>query len=295
MHPPHKVPLFLAVLVAARFCSCVSAMSQPLRLAGQRVLVTGGGRGIGRALAIICSREGANVAISSRTESELEETAAMAAKVIGECDNNSEGGGAFTTYLADVTKKTEVEAMVKDIVSNWGGIDVCINNAGGSQPEKGPMETLDSDDLRNLLDLNVVSVHIVTSAVLRHAMIPAKAGRIVNISSRAGKVGLPNYSFYVASKFALEGMTASLAEEVRDKGIQVNTLSPGMVNTQSFPKPPGRKGVRSAESVEDGLFAVLESGLTGHYLHVDELDEARAKGLDDNKAMKPIREEAFAI
>mmetsp|Transcript_11457 Transcript_11457/g.33783 ORF Transcript_11457/g.33783 Transcript_11457/m.33783 type:complete len:178 (-) Transcript_11457:140-673(-) len=175
------------------------------------------------------------------------------------------------------------------------GIDVCINNAGGSQVEKGPLESLDSDDLRKLLDLNVVSVHIVSSAVLRHAMIPAKAGKIVNVSSKAGKVGLPNNSFYVASKFALEGMSASLAEEVREKNISVNTLSPGMVNTKSFPKPPERKGVRAAESVEDGLFVVLNSGFTGHYLHVDELDEVRAKGLSDLRAMKPIREEPFSV
>ena len=73
--------------------------------------------------------------------------------------------------------------------------------------------------------MNVVAVHAVTSAVLRHAMLPAKSGKIINISSRAGKVGLPNYSHYCASKFALEGLMASLADEVKDKGIEVNTVS----------------------------------------------------------------------
>ena len=70
-------------------------------------------------------------------------------------------------------------------------------------------------------------------------------------------------------------------------------LSPGMVNTKSFPKPEGRKGVRSVESVEDSLFAILESGVNGHYIHADELDVVRAKGLDDRVALKPIREATF--
>jgi len=172
-------------------------------------------------------------------------------------------------------------------------IHVLVNNAGGSQRTKGPTEALKSEDLRSLLDLNVVSVHMVTSAVLRQGGMLENGGRIVNISSRAGKVGLPNYSFYCASKFALEGLSASLAVELKDKNVFVNTLSPGMVNTQSFPKPQGKKGVREAESVRDGLFVVLESNMTGHYLHVDELDEARERGLEDSAALKPIREPLF--
>lgn len=278
-------PLFFAFAIillstTTPLVTAAAAMSVNARLAGQRVLVTGGGRGIGRAIALICSQEGAKVAVSSRTRLELEETAAMAS-------------GKIDIYEADVTKKEPVETMVQSIVKKWGGIDILVNNAGGAQHIKGPSETLDSDDLGRLLNLNVVSVHIVTSAVLRHAM-QEGGGRIVNISSRAGKVGLPNYSFYVASKFALEGLTASMAEELRDRNIHVNSFSPGMVNTKSFPKPPDKKGVRTAESVRDGFLAILESGLTGHYLHADELDEAREKGLQDSAALKPIREQEFS-
>lgn len=197
-------------------------------------------------------------------------------------------------YVTDVTSESQVERTIKEIVDKWGGIDILINNAGGSQSFKGPLETLPSDDFRRLLDLNVVGVHAVTSSVLRHAMIPAQSGKIINISSRAGKVGLPNYSHYCASKFALEGLTSALAEETKDKGIECNTLSPGMVNTQSFPKPEGKKGVRSAESVEESLFVLIEGGVTGHYVHSDELDEVRHKGLEDRVALKPIREDVFS-
>ena len=101
-------------------------------------------------------------------------------------------------------------------------------------------------------------------------------------------------SHYVTSKFALEGLTASLAAELQDKNIQVNSISPGMVNTKSFPKPDGKMGVRSPEAVKDGLMAfLLNEEITGHYLHVDELDQARAKGLEDRAAMKPINERVF--
>mmetsp|Transcript_41871 Transcript_41871/g.73518 ORF Transcript_41871/g.73518 Transcript_41871/m.73518 type:complete len:288 (+) Transcript_41871:90-953(+) len=280
---PFTILLYLIALIPIVAMTCSST-----RLINQRVLITGGGRGIGRAVALICSREGAKVAITSRTRSELEETASHARS-----GSDSESS-MMSIHVADVTNVSEVEDTVKSIVEKWGGIDILINNAGGSQKAKGPLETLPSDDLRSILDLNVVGVHAVTSAVLRHAMLPAGSGKIVNISSRAGKVGLPNYSHYCASKFALEGMTAALAEEVKDKGIEVNTISPGMVNTKSFPKPDGKEGVRTAESVEDGLFALLEGGVTGHYIHVDELDEARAKGLEDRVALKPVRETPFS-
>ena len=76
--------------------------------------------------------------------------------------------------------------------------------------------------------------------------------------------------------------------------VRCPKLSPGMVNTRSFPKPDGKKGVRSAASVGGSLFVLLERGVTGHYIHADELDEARAQGLDDGVALKPIREALFS-
>ena len=85
--------------------------------------------------------------------------------------------------------------------------------------------------------------------------------------------------FYVSSKFALEGYSATLAEELKDDFITVNTISPGMVNTKAFPKDPNRQGVRTAQSIKDGLMVLLETDQTGHYLHVDELNMVRSKGL----------------
>jgi NAD(P)-dependent dehydrogenase (short-subunit alcohol dehydrogenase family) len=279
----HFVLRFFVSTIAVLGTTAPSSLAMS-NIAGQRVLVTGAGRGIGRAIALICSQEGCKVALSSRTAADLEETASMAS-----LDNQKN----VKIFPCDVTNSNEVESMVQSVVEEWGGIDILINNAGGGQAVQGPAETLQADDLRRLLDLNVVAVHSVTSSVLRHGML-TNGGRIVNISSRAGKKGLPNISFYVVSKFALEGYTATLAAELADKNVLVNSLSPGMVDTQSFPKAPGKEGVRTAESVRDGLMTILTSGMTGHYLHVDELDQVRAKGLADAVALKPINEATFS-
>lgn len=243
-------------------------------LTGKRILVTGGGRGIGRAIARICHEEGAKVAIVARSKDELAQTAE---------------GTTMETIGCDLTDETQVNDMVNQLKEKWEGLDILINNAGAGQTTKGPVASLKSEDLRNLLDLNVVAVHTVTSNVLQK-MSPHY---ILNVSSRAGKIGIPNNAFYVASKFALEGYTASLASELKDKCL-VNSISPGMVDTKSFPKAPGKPGVRTAESIRDGLLYMLSlKSTTGHYLHVDELDKVRQMSLPDEQALKTINEATF--
>jgi len=283
-----------------------------MALQGKRVLVTGAGRGIGRAIALICHKHGARVAITSRTTSQIEETAMLASKTpmtlassSGSCNGNDDNDNNNNTndddddddddkmlaLTCDVTDPTQVESTVQQIVDRWGGLDVLINNAGGAQPTKGTVGSLtDPQEFVQLLRLNVVGVHTVTSAVLRSAM--ERNGRIVNISSRAGKVGIPNMSFYVATKFAVEGLTATWAKELHDRNIVVNSISPGMVDTQSFPKSPGRPGVRSAESIEDTLMMALTAPMefSGHYVHADELDTVRKRSLPDTDAWKKIDE-----
>jgi NAD(P)-dependent dehydrogenase (short-subunit alcohol dehydrogenase family) len=105
---------------------------------------------------------------------------------------------------------------------------------------------------------------------------------------------------YCASKFALEGLTATLAAELRPAGIRVNSISPGMVDTRTFPKPPGRPGVRPADGVRAALLSLCRPApaagggfLTGRYVHADELDEALAAGAPAEAAAKPIDEPRF--
>lgn len=254
-----------------------------LLLSNQRVLITGAGRGIGRAIAVICAQQGAKVALLSRTLAELHETSQLCPKDSALC------------IICDVTSEASVEKAVHTIQSEWGGLDVLINNAGGAQRQKGPSWELKSDDLYQLLDLNVVAVHRVIKHVLKITDMLTDGGRIVNVSSRAGKQGLPGMSHYVTSKFALEGLTASLAAELVDQKVQVNSISPGMVDTRSFPKAPNKAGVRLAESIADGLLLLLTSDVTGHFLHVDELDQVRDAGRPDEDALKLINEPTFTV
>jgi 3-oxoacyl-[acyl-carrier protein] reductase len=281
---------FLLILLfsSSSLAMSSSSSSSSLVLKGKRVLVTGAGRGIGRAIALICHDQGARVAITSRTLSELKETADLvSAPSVSSCAET------IKVLQADVTDPPQVDSMVQDLTKAWGGLDILINNVGTSQKPKGPIETLQAQDLQSLFMTNCVSAHIVTSSVLKHAM--PQNGRILNISSKAGKVGLENYSFYVASKFAMEGMTSSWSKELKERQIWVHSMSPGMIDTKSFPKPPNKPGVRTADSVKDCLLLALTAPpeYTGHYIHVDELDMVREKDLSDLHAWKPIDEPSF--
>jgi len=239
------------------------------------------------------------------------------------CDSNH-----MTYHVCDVTNESQIESMIQEIVDGEGGdIDILINNAGGAQSPKGPVGTLESQALENLLKLNVVGPQMVTSALCKH--VPSwkidqttespEQKVILNISSKAGKVGLLNYSFYVATKFALEGLTSSWSKELEARNIRVHSLSPGMVNTQSFPKPPDKKGVREVTSIRDCLLLALTGNIlvhdsendtteratvvedmmkyTGHYIHVDEYDQVvNEKGVEmAHLAWKKIDEDQFRV
>ena len=306
---------FLLVATTLLIVSVASAtaMSSSLLLQGKRILITGAGRGIGRAIAQICYQQGARVALCARTPNELEETVALLRSNNNdsndECQNNDSTNNRILWYIVDVTQPNQVHDMIQSIVRTWGenddsggsttALDVLINNAGRGQAKKGTVSELDSQEFADLLNLNVVAVHTITAACVPYMTRGDnnnQTAQIINISSKAGKMGLPGMSQYVASKFAVEGLTASWAAELKDSGIRVNSISPGMVNTASFPKAEGRPGVRTAESIEDGMLLLLsdDTAVTGHYLHVDELDMVRARGLPDTRALKPINEPNFA-
>jgi NAD(P)-dependent dehydrogenase (short-subunit alcohol dehydrogenase family) len=300
----------MTTAAAAAVTTTTTTATAVLRnLVNARVLVTGASRGIGRAMALICHEQGARVAICARTESDLHATVTAAQATAQQQpvsphpqenhddddetsnQNRDSVGSRFLIVPCDVTDEIQVETMVQTIVEQWGGLDILINNVGGQQTTMNNVSHLSSTEFHRMLNLNVVSVHTVTSKVLQSSSSSLRA--IVNVSSRAGKMGLPGYAFYCATKFALEGYSATLANELQGRCV-VNTISPGMVDTVSFPKPAGRPGVRTAESVRDGLLLLLaQDEITGHYLHVDELDLVRARGLPDTAALKPINEIQF--
>ncbi|WP_119570423.1 3-ketoacyl-ACP reductase [Pontibacter actiniarum] len=185
---------------------------------GKNALVTGAGKGIGRAIAIALAAEGVNVALMARTTSQLEEVAAeVQAK-----------GVKAAVVTADVTDIDAVNKAVADAREQLGAFDILINNAGVGAFAK--FLEMEPQKWENIIKVNLLGPYYVTRAVLPE-MIERQTGDIVNISSTAGQKGAPVTSAYSASKFGLIGMSESLMQEVRKHNIRVTSLTPSTVAT----------------------------------------------------------------
>lgn len=187
-------------------------------LTGKTALITGAGRGIGRATAIAFAKEGINVGLLGRTAENLE-------KVAGEL---AEHGVDVTMATADVSNNESVMAAVEHIKSELGAIDILINNAGVGK--FGKFLELSPEEFKNMIDINLMGTYYVTRAVLP-GMIEQSSGDIINISSTAGERGGAVTSAYSASKFGLIGLSDSLMQEVRKHNIRVTALTPSTVAT----------------------------------------------------------------
>lgn len=185
---------------------------------GKTAIVTGAGRGIGRATAIALAKEGVNVGLVGLTLSNLE-------KVAGELREFNVKVAAATADVADLESIT---TAVEKIRGELGAVDILINNAGTAK--FGGFLDLSPEEWENIIKVNLMGVYNTTRAVLPE-MIERKAGDIVNISSSAGQKGAPVTSAYSASKFGVLGLTESLALEVRKHNIRVVGLTPSTVVT----------------------------------------------------------------
>jgi 3-oxoacyl-[acyl-carrier protein] reductase len=185
---------------------------------GKNALVTGAGKGIGRAVALALAAEGVNVGLLARTEEQLLEVArAVEAQ-----------GVKAAVVTADVADRAAVEAAVAQVQQLLGPLDILINNAGTAA--FGKFLELTPEAWENILRVNVLGVYFATRAVLPQ-MIERQAGDIINISSTAGKNGAAVTSAYSASKFAVLGLSESLMQEVRKHNIRVSALTPSTVAT----------------------------------------------------------------
>ncbi|MBX0335017.1 3-ketoacyl-ACP reductase [Pontibacter sp. HSC-14F20] len=187
-------------------------------LKGKSALITGAGKGIGRAIAIALAKEGVNVGLLARTTSQLEEVAAEVQQL----------GVKAAVATADVTDINSVNEAVKYIGTELGPIDILINNAGTAK--FGKFLELEPADWEHIIRVNLMGVYFVTRAMLPE-MIERQTGDIINISSTAGQRGAPVTSAYSASKFAVIGLSESLMQEVRKHNIRVSTLTPSTVAT----------------------------------------------------------------
>ena len=197
-----------------------------MKLAGKIALVTGAGRGIGRAIALGFAAQGARLALAARTVSELEETARQIAEISGE-------PGAGTLVIpVDVTDKSGVDSMVKRTLDRFTNIDILVNNAGIG----GPVGVLQDNDISawmQTLQVNVIGPYLCCRAVIP-AMVRQGGGKIINLAGAGANNGWAYLSAYCASKAAVVRLTEVLSIELEEQNIQVNALGPGSIHTRMW-------------------------------------------------------------
>ena len=188
--------------------------------AGRVALVTGGGRGIGRAVAVRLANEGANVAISYRSNDASAEEVAEELRA---------AGALCEIFKGDVASPEDVDALFKSVGDALGQVEILVNNAGLTRDNL--MMRMKESEFDEVLSTNLKGTYLCTRAALR-PMIRARWGRIVNVSSVVGLVGNVGQANYAASKAGIIGFTKSVAREVAQRGITANVVAPGYVETE---------------------------------------------------------------
>lgn len=228
---------------ALMLARAVLAQDRSYDFRGKVVLITGGSRGLGLVLARRLAAEGARVAVCARDSEELANAAA---------DIRSYGGGDVFTAVCDLSIREQVKQMVTELISHFGQIDVLINNAGTITV--GPIESMRLDDYHYSMDTIFWAAANTTYYVAPH-MQERRSGRIVNIGSVGGKVGVPHLTTYCAAKFALTGWSRALRGELLKDGIAVTTISPGLMRTGS----PRNAEFKSQNMAEYAWFKIADS------------------------------------
>ena len=196
-----------------------AVMSSPAPLAGQVALVTGASRGIGRAIALELAAAGAQVVVNYASSPDAAE--AVVAEITA-------AGGEAWSHRADVADEEQVDAMVKAVLAKGGRLDVLVNNAGITRD--GLLMRMKTADWQSVINLNLTGVFLCTRAVSR-AMLKARSGRIINITSVVALMGNPGQANYSAAKAGVIGLTRSNAAEFAARGVTVNAVAPGFIES----------------------------------------------------------------
>ena len=187
---------------------------------GRVALVTGGGRGIGRAIAVKLARGGARVAVSYRAN---DEAAAETARLV------REAGAECEIFKSDVASSEGVDALVKGVNEVYGPVEILVNNAGTTRDNI--MMRMKEAQFDEVIETNLKGTYLCTRAVLR-GMVRARWGRIISVSSVVGLIGNAGQANYAASKAGIIGFTKSVAREVGNRGITANAVAPGYIKTE---------------------------------------------------------------
>lgn len=246
-------------------------MSELLSLQGKTAVVTGGSRGIGRAIALELARRGANVVVNYHKSPEAAES------VVSEIQAS---GGQAAAFQADVSEAGAAQNLIKFAIETFGDLHILVNNAGITRDKLIMMIT--EEDWDAVLNTNLKATFLCSKAAVKH-MIRKRYGRIINIASVAGQMGNPGQTNYSASKAGQIGFTKALAREVAGRNITVNAVAPGFVDTEIlFAMPPetleaalklvplGRKGQPEEIAYAVAFLASDQAAyITGQVLGVD--------------------------
>lgn len=214
-------------------------------LPGKYALVTGGSRGIGRAITLGLARQGATVMACYRNGGEAVDSLDKELEQIG---------GDHRLVSADVAAPEEVDELTEECREHFGALDVVVNNAGVTS--RAPIAQLPLAEWRRVVDTNLTGVFLVTQKALP---LMRSGGSIVNIGSRAASAGMPASSHYTATKAGLVGLTRSLAKELGPRGIRVNVVAPGVIDTGEEQNAPPQAGAAIAART-GGLSALGRRG-----------------------------------
>lgn len=240
-------------------------------LTGKNVLVTGGSRGIGRAIVESFARAGARVAFTYRSSTELAESVKSEMEEIG---------AEILSFRGDAAEMAAADEAVGGLLAEWGTLDVLVNNAGVTKD--GLMLRMREEDWDTVISTNLKSVFNFCKAAYR-PMMKQRAGKIVNLSSVVGVIGNPGQTNYAASKAGIIGFSKSLAKELGSRSINVNVVAPGYVETEMTASLPdaARDAMLNAvvlgrpatpQDVSNAVLFLSSSAadyITGHVLHVD--------------------------
>ncbi len=242
-----------------------------MRLGGKKAIVTGGSRGIGKEIVMRFLREGARVVFIDMNASES----------LGEMEEAARaGGGSVAFKKADVSKAEEIQPVIEGIVTEMGGVDVLVNNAGITRD--GLIFRMSVENWEKVLTINLTSAFLICQVVARH-MIKQRSGSIINMASIVGLGGNAAQANYSASKAGLIGLTRSLAKEVGGRGVRVNAVAPGYIDTdmtralpeqvrQAFLTQVALNRPGTAEDVANAVLFLasdLASYVSGDVLRVD--------------------------